>query len=159
MKCLTLLGTAREKPEWNARHKSAGHKTIPLPSPHFVWQIPMIARLLHQFGVDVGAVLRPDPAILVDLEKRTYNAFHVPEAVGSPYIPAQEDFVIPFGIRSALGFGGVLSTGNLYAVILFVKVPVPRETADLAKALARDVKTAVEPFEGRQVFSQDSLSD
>ena len=67
--------------------------------------------------------------------------------------------MIPFGIRSALGFGGVLSTGNLYAVVLFVKVPVPRETADLTKALAPDVKAAIEPFAGRQVFNQGSPSD
>ncbi len=88
-KCLTLLGTAGDKPEWTSRNRSMGHKTIPLPSAHLVLQIPMIARLLHQFGLEVGTVLKPDPAILVDLEQRTFNAFHVPEAVGSPYIPAR----------------------------------------------------------------------
>lgn len=88
MKCLTLLATAGEKPEWNDRHQSNGHKAIPLPSEKFVSQIPMISRLINQFGVDLNAVLRPDPAIIVDLQQKAYNAFHVPEAVGSPYIPA-----------------------------------------------------------------------
>ena len=36
MKCLTLLATAGEKPEWNSRANSAGHKAIPLPSADFV---------------------------------------------------------------------------------------------------------------------------
>ena len=57
MKCLTLLGTAGEKPEWNDRSKSEGHKAIPLPSEGFVSQIPMISRLVSQFALDVNAVI------------------------------------------------------------------------------------------------------
>ena len=43
----------------------------------------------------------------------------MPEAAGSPYIPAQEDFVQPVGIRSVLGFGGMLPGGDIFVVILF----------------------------------------
>ena len=50
----------------------------------------------------MNAVIRPDPSLLADLEKKEYNTFHVPEAVGSPYIPAQNDFVIPHGVQSVL---------------------------------------------------------
>ena len=146
MKCLTLLGTSGEKTEWNSRSSSSGHKAIPLPSESFVAQIPMISRLVSQFGLDVNAMIRPDPSLLVDLERKEYNAFHVPEAVGSPYIPAQEEFVIPHGVRSVVGFGGMLATGDLLAVILFVKVHVPRETSDLCKSLAASVKNAIQPF-------------
>lgn len=62
------------------------------------------------------------------------------EAVGSPYIPAQSKFIIPMGIRSVLGFGGMLPTGNLFTVILFAKTPIPRETAEASKTLALNVK-------------------
>ena len=153
MKCLTLLGTAGEKPEWNDRSKSEGHKAIPLPSEGFVSQIPMISRLVSQFGLDVNAVIRPDPSLLADLEKKEYNAFHVPEAVGSPYIPAQKEFVIPSGVQSVLGFGGMLSTGDLFAVILFAKVHIPQGTSDLAKSIAAKVKEALQSFADRNVFS------
>lgn len=153
MRCLTLLATVGEKPDWNARANSAGHKAIPLPSEDFVAKIPMIARLVNQLGLEVSAVLRPDPAILVDLEEKTYNVFHVTEAVGSPYIPAQNDFVIPYGVRSVVGFGGVLPSGELYVVILFAKVPVRRETADRFRGLALNVKAAVAPFAGKAVFA------
>ena len=153
MRCLTLLATVGENPDWNSRANSAGHKAIPLPSEDFIAKIPMIARLVNQLGVEVSAVLRPDPAIIMDMEEKTYNVFHVPEAVGSPYIPAQSDFVIPCGVRSVVGFGGVLPTGDLYVVILFAKVPVPRAAADRFKPLALNVKAAVAPFAGKAVFA------
>ena len=153
MKCLTLLGTAGEKEEWNSRRLSAGHKAIPLPSADFVSRIPMIARLVSQFGLEVQAVIRPDPSLIVDLEQKSCNAFHVPEAVGSPYIPAQEDFVIPYGVRSVLGFGGVFKTGDLFAVILFSKAPISRETSDRFKSLAVSVKEATQPFLDGRVFA------
>ena len=153
MKCLTLLATRGDQSDWNDRGKSAGHKAIPLPSEKFVSQIPMISRLINQFGLDLNAVLRPDPAIIVDLEQKEYNAFHVPEAVGSPYIPAQQEFVIPTGVQSVLGFGGVLSSGDLFVVILFAKVHIPHETSNLAKGLALDVKSALQPFVEGQTFA------
>ncbi len=153
MKCLTLLATAGEKAEWNSRERSVGHRAIPLPSETFVSQIPMISRLVSQFGLDVNAVIKPDPALLADLEQRTYNAFHIPEAVGSPYIPAQDDFVIPYGVQSVLGFGGMLSSGDLFAVIMFAKTHIPRASADAVQSLALKVKETAEPFVKAKVFA------
>ena len=69
------------------------------------------------------------------------------------YIPAQENFVVPYGIKSVVGFGGVLPSGNLFAVILFCRVAVPRAAADNFKSLALDVKTAVQPLEDKKVFA------
>lgn len=55
LRCLTLLGTAGDQPAWNNRHASVGHAVIPLLSSELVAQSPMIAQLLQQFGIDVGA--------------------------------------------------------------------------------------------------------
>ncbi len=153
LKCLTLLATAGVEPQWNARHASVGHRAIPLPSAAIVAASPMLSQLMHQFGLEVSALLEPDPKLLVDLEQKTYNVFHVTEAVGSPYVPAQQDFVRPYGIRSVLGFGGLLPSGDLFAVILFARVPIPRETADLFKALALSTKLALLPFAGETIFA------
>ncbi len=153
MKCLTLLATAGEKPEWNSRTDSAGHKAIPLPSEKAIEQFPMISQLVNQFGLEASAVLRPDPTIMLELGQKTYNVFHVPEAAQSPYITAQDNFVIPFGIKSALGFGGMLPSGDLFATILFSKVQIPRQTADQFKTLALSAKVAVLPFVGREIFN------
>ncbi len=113
----------------------------------------MIARLLNQFGIDVGSVMRPDPMLIGDLSKKTFNTFYVPEAVGSPYIPAQDEFVIPYGIKSVLGFGGILSSGELFVVIMFSKVSISSQTADISSRLAADVRQAVEPFVGNKIFA------
>ncbi len=147
MQCLTLLATAGDKPEWNSRGASVGHQAIPLPSPEMVSRAPMISNLIKQLGLEIETVVKPDPRLLTDLEQRSFNVFHVPDAAGSSYIPAQQEFVVPSQIKSVLGFGGVLSAGSLFAVVMFSKCPIGRETAELFKPLALNVKMAVLPCE------------
>jgi hypothetical protein len=106
----------------------------------------MISQLIRQFGLEVQAVLSPVSSVLLDAEERTFNVFHVPDAVGSPYIPVQQEFVVPFGIRSAVGFGGILPSANLFATILFSKLAITRETASLFRPLALSIKVALLPF-------------
>lgn len=153
MRFLALLATAGEEPAWNSRQQSAGHRVIPLASREIVARTPMIASLLAQFGVDIGALLAPEPLLLAEAEQKTYNVFYVPEALGSPSIPAQQQFVVPYRIRSVLGFGGVLPTGDLFAVILFSRVPIGSETAALFKTLALNVKLAILPFVDTRIFA------
>lgn len=152
MKCLVLMATAGDKAEWNSRKSSQGHKAIPLPNEEAVHQAPMVSNLIAQLGIPLGMVIKPEPDLLLEMEQKTYNVFHVPEALGSPYIPAQQEFVVPCGIRSVLGFGSLLPSGEMVAVIMFFKVPILREAANLFKALSLSVKMAVLPF-GRTVFS------
>jgi len=153
MKCLVLLASAGMLPEWNSRKQSEGHKAIPLPSEHFIESFPMITQLIQQLGLEVNTLLQPDPAVVMDMAQKTYNVFLIPDAVGSSYVPAQEGFVIPFKVQSVLGFGGILPSGNLFAIILFSKVKLSRQTADMFRSLALSVKIAILPFDGRAVFS------
>jgi hypothetical protein len=154
-KCLTLLGTAGDRPEWNDRHASRHHRTIPLPSAQVIEQIPMIAQLVRQFGIEIPALLDGQPEIIRELDKKTYNVFYVPEThIGGPYIPAQAEFVIPYGIKSALGFGGVLPSGNLFAVIMFTRVPIPMATARMFRTIAINVKMNILRFAGAKVFAE-----
>jgi sigma-B regulation protein RsbU (phosphoserine phosphatase) len=80
--------------------------------------------------------------------------FFVAEALGSPYVPAQEDFVIPSGIRSVLGFGGVLPSGELFAVILFSQTPIAAATAERFGSIALSVKLALLAFVDGPVFDR-----
>ncbi len=153
MKCLTLLATAGDEPAWNERRSSVGHQVIPLFSAEQVAGIPMVAQLIHQFGLETAAVLAPNPAILLDLEQRAYNVFHVVEAQGSSSIPAQAEFVVPYGIASVLGFGGVLPSGELVAVLLFSKVRIPTGTAEFFKTIALNVKAALLTHDAMAVFA------
>ena len=151
--CLTLLATAGDDPNWNILEKSERHRAIPLGSEQMVEQSPMISQLIKQFGIDVATVLKPNPDLLVDFEQTTFNVFHVPNARGSPFVPAQEQFVVSYGIQSVLGFGGMLPTGELFAVILFSKSDIPRETAELFRTLALSVKISMLPFVSRPLFA------
>jgi len=146
-RCLTLLATAGDEPAWNTRRASVAHQAIPLVSKEIVSKAPMISNLLQQLGVEVEVLLNPDSEILVESEPSSFNVFYVPDALRSPYIPAQDDFVRPAGIRSVLGFGGMLPLGDIFAVILFSKVAIPRDTAELFRTLALNVKMAVLPFD------------
>src|SRR5262249_11030000 len=96
--------------------------------------------------------------LLVDWEQRTFNVFHVAEAVGSPHIPAQAEFVIPHGVRSVLGFGGMLPSRDLFAVILFSRTPIPRGTAALFRPLALCVQLPLMPFVNGPVFAPNAAT-
>lgn len=152
-KCLTLLATRGDLPEWNSRNKSTEHQAIPLISEQLLTQTPMISQLLRQFGLKTTTLLNPDPKLLVDLEQKTYNVFYVPQALGCKYIPAQEKFIIPHKIQSVLGFGGILPDSNLFVVILFSRVQIPQDTATLFKVLALSVKMAILPFSEDAIFT------
>lgn len=152
VRCLTLLATAGSEPEWNATASSRGHRAIPLTSEGMVERAPMILGLVTQFGLAPAQVVAPEPGEVGELALRTYEAFHVQEAPGSPLIPAQEDFVVPYGIRSALGFGGVLYTGDFYAVILFSRVEIDPAAARTLRVLALAVRVPLLAFARGPVF-------
>lgn len=142
MRCLALLATAGDQLEWNSRRESASHQAIPLPSADIVRRAPMIARLIEDLGLDIEAIVRGRAAPARAGEVRTYDVFHVEDAVGSPHIPAQRDFVLRYGIASVVGFGGLLRSGELFAVILFSRVRIPKASATRFRAIALDVRSA-----------------
>jgi PAS domain S-box-containing protein len=71
------------------------------------------------------------------------GVFHGPQAMDSPFIPAQADFVVPYRVESVVGFGDVLPDGNLFAVILFSKIPIPQQSASLFTHLSLSTKAAL----------------
>lgn len=139
LRCLTLMGTVGDESEWNDRRRSRGHQVIALPTETVIERAPMIAHLFRSLGVELRAAIRPAPEIVRDLAGRSYGVFHVADARESPYIPAQ-DFVERYDIRTVLGFGGSLLSGDLFAIILFTRVHVPEDSADRFRALALDMK-------------------
>jgi hypothetical protein len=145
-RCLVLLGTRGDEPAWNQRRQSQGHQCIPLPSPEVVRRAPMIASLLRQFGVRIEAVV--DPGYVLDPATTRFNVFYVPDAIDSPIVPAQAEFVGPCGVQSVLGYGGLLPSGEMFAVILFSRVSCSRAAAENFQLLALSTKLALSPLEG-----------
>lgn len=150
--CLTLLGTFGDQPAWRSRAASNGHRAIPLSSETTVESLPMVSRLTRALGLRPADVVRPDPKFLLEKDRQGFNVFHVEQAVGSPYIPAQLGFVIPNGVRSVVGFGFVLPPTSVFATILFCRVHVTSAAAGLFKTLALSLKLALLPLAARPAF-------
>lgn len=146
MKCLTLVATIGQEPSWCDPRQSVGHQTIPLPSAQMVEGAPMIAQLIREMGLDISDVLAPDDELIQESAGKSYNVFHVERALGSPFIPAQDDFVKRYGVRSVLGFGGLVGEGDFFAVIMFSRGPIPPASAARFRNIALDVKAVIHPL-------------
>lgn len=151
--CLTLLATAGDEPQWNSRQSSQHHKCIPLTSEAMVEQFPMISQLIRQMGMTTTDLLCTTPEIVKDLNQKSFGVFHVPAAVNSPFVPAQKDFVVPYGIGSVLGFGGMLPDGELFTVIIFARVAIPTPTAEMFRTIALNLKLGLLAILDKPVFA------
>ncbi len=150
---LALLASRGDDPAWNSRHTSKAHQAIPLKSTEAVEKIPMIANLIRMLGLNLSDVVSPNP----DLNIAGFyplSVFYVDEAADSPYIPAKGDFVVPYDIHSVVGFGGLITFSDMFTIIMFFKVSVPRDVAVLFKDLAQEVHQLLLPFQNSgQIFT------
>jgi serine phosphatase RsbU (regulator of sigma subunit) len=152
---LSLLGTSGTQEAWNHRTRSRDHRLIPLRSAEHVEGLPMIAALLGQLGVDVKALATGSPDVMLKSGDGSCRIFYVDEAHGSPLVPAQ-DFTERHGIRSVIGFGGALSMGEVFAVVLFCTVPVPRTSAELFETVALSMSLAALDVLDLPLFAEGS---
>lgn len=152
LRCLVLMATAGDEPDWNSRERSRGHRAIPLASERVVEAAPMISQLIKQLGVEISTVLRPDPSILIETSHTSGNVFYVPNAKGSPHIVAQDDFVERYRIESVIGFGGMAASGELLATIVFSRVPISPEVADFFRVIGLNLRLALLPFVRKPLF-------
>ena len=144
--CLTLLASTGLVSEWNDACRSRRFRVIPLSTPDNLAQLPMFSQLFYQLGVPFPRLTQTDASLLLDLQEHSFNVFHILQAEGSPYIPAQKDFVQRYGVRSVVGFGAPLPGGDLFTVVLFSKEVIPETTAQLFKPLALCAQMALAPL-------------
>lgn len=147
LRCLTLMASAGDEPAWNSRHESRSHRAIPLPSAERVRAAPMIMRLIEDLGIDVDTIVSSAEPSTRGAVTRTYDVFHVEQALGSPFIPAQRDFVIPYRIASVIGFGGLLRSGELFAVVMFSRTRIPVTSAARFRSIALDIRSSLFGFD------------
>ena len=156
--CLTLLASAGTVPGWNDPALSSRYRVTPLGSPDDLEQLPMFSLLIRQLGVSLPNLGEPALNLLLESQEHTFNVFHILHAEGSPYVPAQEEFVRKYGIRSVLGFGAPLPDGELFSVILFSKDVISVSTAQLFKPLALCAKIALAPYVDLTQLPRSSVS-
>ena len=155
MRCLTLMATAGDEQGWNSRRRSRGHQAVPLASAEAVRAAPMILSLFDQLGIDMDTMLSaPQPGVRT--ESRTYDVFHVEQARGSAVIPVQAEFVEKYGIASVVGFGGLLRSGELFAVILFSHEAIGDASAARFRTVALDVRSSLFAVDEAKVWRADA---
>jgi hypothetical protein len=159
MKCWTLLAAAGPEPHWNSRHTAAENTAIPLVSAELVAKNPAISEIIRHFGLDIPTILGTERERFLQLEPAPLNIFHVSEAKGSPFIPEQDSLIIPYQVKSVLGFGGLMRSGSLFAVVIFLKVKIPPSTAQMFKHLALSVKTSLSFCDEKVVFDSSNKSE
>ena len=148
---LALMGSMGVEPAWCDRHTSAGHRAIPADSP----ATPMLKAAFRQigllFGADTAETLQ---TYLQDSTVRT-RYFHVPEAKGSPFVPDQEGFVVPYAIQSVVGIGSSLGGNTSYMCIGFSLVPISQTEAEAFAGMNKFIGTLLS-FHGTQAIWEPS---
>lgn len=148
MNCLVLLGSAGLESEWDSPSTSKNYRVLPFADHAMVEADPLVASLFSSLGVDLAYLVRPPAPREQTLDGTKFGIFHVAEAQGNPTIPSQQEFVLPHKVRSVVGFGGYLGEDSLFAVLLFARVPVTGEVAELFRPLALSVRMRLEKAEG-----------
>jgi signal transduction histidine kinase len=138
--CLALAASNGDVEAWNDPSRSEHHRLIPLPNGR-TWP-PMFAQLVHELGVHPSGP--NDSELFMDAVDKNCNVFHVPQADGNPHLPAQEEFVRAHGVRSVLGFGGMLARQDLFFVVVFTRAPITPPCAALFRSIAYSAKLALE---------------
>jgi signal transduction histidine kinase len=101
---LVLAATRGLEAAWNDVTGSQGHRVLPLSAPN----APMVGKLVSALALDRTG----DPEV-----------FYVADAIGSPVIPAQREFVLRYGVRSVLGTGGLFASPAVgFALLAFSRV-------------------------------------
>ena len=155
-KYLTLLGSFGELDNWKSRNLSENYKAFPMHDKHMLDRFPMLSAAFEEIGLDLSHLRQTDKSILIKDKHRQYGVFCVENADGSKLIPKQEEFVRPYSVKSVFGFGGIYSTSNVYAVLIFSRERLSRKDAQLFLSLNPAIKqiTLVHEIMG-DIFKSD----
>ena len=131
---LSLVATRGAKTAWNDVRRSIGHIGIPLVSPVFVSEAPMIAKVLHELGVIDNLVGDTETISDSDTSPSAIRTFHIAEAAttmdskGRKIINMQ-DFVSENAIRTVFGLGRPYTNEgrNVAFAIFFTREKLPLE--------------------------------
>jgi hypothetical protein len=90
----------------------------------------------------------------LELKQAAYmtNYFHVPQAPGSPFIPAQDEFVRPYGVQSVIGIGGEFVSQSFYIALCFSKVAINEDDARKFTELSAFLSTMLAIYDGKGVL-------
>lgn len=151
--CLLLLSSRGIKSEWNEQHCGQSEQVIVLPSGDALSEYPMLAEVTAQLDMPIENI-QAHAVFISEHNNDNYYAFYIPDALSTSSIPAQDEFVIPNGVRSVVGYGGSLPSGCVFMVVLFLRVVISRQVALAFRPFALNTKIALLPFDQPDLIFQ-----
>lgn len=135
-----LIGSYGLQPQWCQSRNSIRYRCMPWGGVYRN-QFPMIHEIISRAGYELdGAV----SSSTMNDSTMCEDMLYVPDAVGSPYILAQAEFVEPFEIRSVIGLGGRLADGEVFCVVIFSRSAIPAHVLPYMRMLSLNVQLALE---------------
>ncbi|WP_437048253.1 ATP-binding SpoIIE family protein phosphatase [Streptomyces sp. enrichment culture] len=129
---VTLAGFRGPDVRWPGT-RSPGPLHIPLPSSRATRETGPVRRLLERLGVAAGDA---------DGTGAPADGLEVVHVSGSG-VDGLEELLPGQGVRSVLAFGGILSPGEWFAVVLFSRVPLSAEVAPLFRTVTGSTRLAL----------------
>jgi len=115
---LALMGSYGKEEAWRDRRLSQSHQLMDAGNVS-----PMFQLAMKQLGIIPGD-LEQSLSQPLDMGDGLVPTFYVSNAVGSEFIPAQNDFVLRYGIESAVGLGTTFISSMSYLFIMFSRVKI-----------------------------------
>jgi hypothetical protein len=154
---MALMGTYGKEAAWCNRHSSVAHQVIPINSIMVPERIPMFEQLLiKDMDVDLRHLYNTQD-VMTSIRRPVGGAFHVEHVPGSSIIPAQVDFVKPYGVESLVGFGGLVpdqrQRTSLFMLIAFSSIHIDQQAANRFCSIQPYVTTALDFASEKRLFA------
>lgn len=144
---MALMATIGQEPAWCDRKQSQGHQAIVAGEN----QSPMLKAAFEQLGLKIDEDTISRDLVFEEVSLLTHY-FHVPEALGSRHVPAQDQFVKPYRIHSVVGLGSPFVTNSAYLALAFAKALISSEDAQKFAELSPFISTFLASYEGRGII-------
>lgn len=144
---MVLMGTYGHERAWCDRHQSQGHKALPVTDR----RSPMLAAAFKQLGLEEST---GNGTGELNLQRASFMTryFYVAQAKDSPHVPAQSEFVDPYGIQSVIGIGSRFVSHSAYLLLAFSTVPMTQEAAKNFAGLSSYISTLMAIYDERTAY-------
>lgn len=150
LRCLALLASDGDEPEWKERQAAGRRQAIPLHGDQLRGLAPILAKVLDAAAPEPPRASQPASGAVG--RDGGFRTFYVPEAAGSGSI-ADQDMVARHSVRSAVAFSGPLPGGESYAVVLLSRVKIPASVVDMFRSIAASTQLALLPCVDAPLFA------
>jgi len=147
MTCMILRATRGHIAEWNSTRYSNQHRVIPMPNEKTISRVPMLSQLIRALGFRLTGAGNSVNSADASSKTNQQDVLLVADPGDNSIIPEQAGFVVPFGIKSALGLGSLLPSGNMFALLMFTNVDLPVEIRETLKSLLKVINLRLSQFD------------